>query len=127
MGDFYKNWILTPYKFLKQFPKDSKVITSSSKNEVILNNEYGKLYYFWKDVVLLGIVPVVLLIILIAALINYEVLFRLKARESTKGYSADYYTIKENETGLYFYLPLLSIVVVLFFVGMRWGYHKSKG
>ena len=131
MSDFilylfkYPN-ILSWYTYVKHFPENSILITNPRISTSPLKGKIdGK--SLWRHALGYGILFTVLSIMIIASVINYEVMFRPKARNATNdgggdvNYYDEYYKIEENVTGRYFYVPLLSIVVLILIVG--WLYY----
>jgi len=131
MSDWYKH-ILNVYKDVKHFPENSKLITNPKNSTITLLN--GKIDKQWLFVHVLGYgaLFVVLSIMIIAAVINYEVIFRPKARDATKNYNEDvdynkeFYSKSENANGLAFVVTVLVIMVfsaIIVFI-IHWGYYK---
>jgi hypothetical protein len=124
----YEERILPLYLNLKRFPERSELIANPRNNPVRLNGTpTGK--DIFKNVGFFASLATGLLIILIAALINYEVMFRVKARNATTdgkndNYYEQYYAIEENATGRAVHIPLLVIMGLILFFGWLY-YYKS--
>lgn len=115
--------ILSWYTDVKHFPDNSKLITNQKNGFPVIKGKASGIYIF-VDALCYGILFTVLSIMIIASVINYEVMFRPKVRYATKDgggdvdYYDEYYSKPENAIGRYFYAPLLSIVVLILFCGL---------
>lgn len=126
--NFDYSGIIDIYRQIKNFPDKSVLITNPRDNNTALN---GKLSGsdFVMNVVFYGVLLIVLMIMIVASVVNYEVMFRDKPRTSDEKDDdyTDYYKISENQNGRYFYAPFLTIMILIFFFGVfkKFG-HKSK-
>jgi hypothetical protein len=126
--------VLSIYKSIKHFPKDStlKIKPNSNGDGVLIHNNY------WYLLILNMVLFLGLFIMLIAAVINYEIIFRDKELERTKTDLANkknideiardrYYSKPENKTGLAVFVPLLVIMVFVFGGGCIYYYKYKSG
>jgi uncharacterized membrane protein len=121
MSDIIYDGILNLYRGVKHFPEKGYLITNPKKTGI--TNIKGKAtgQYIALDALVYGTLFTVLSIMIIASVINYEVIFRPKARDATKDYNedvdyyAEYYSKPENAIGRYFYAPVLTIIILILF------------
>ena len=118
--------ILSLYRRVKHFPERSELIADPRKPVNLTLTPTGK--DILKNVVFFSSLATGLLIILIAALINYEVMFRVKARsikdDKNNNYYEQYYAIEENATGRAVHIPLLVIMGLILLFG--WVYYINS-
>jgi hypothetical protein len=116
--------IIDIYRQIKNFPDNSVLISNPKNNNPVLNGKINDTMFFM-NVLFYGVLLIVLMIMIVASVVNYELMFRDKPRTSDE--KDDYYNISENQNGRYFYAPFLTIMILIFFFGVfkKFG-SKSK-
>ncbi len=103
--------ILSLYRNVKHFPDNSNLITNPKNSTLTLKGKIDK-YELPIHVLVYSVLFAVLSIMIIASVINYEVIFRPKFKKNNAFYSKS-----ENATGLAFVIPVLSIMIVILVLG----------
>ena len=119
MSWVYDNWILQTYKTIKHFPTHSGLLTTPKKNQGITElpgKANGKERLI--NGIVYGIIATTMTIIIIASVINYEVMFREKGQTENEEYTKDYYSKPENATGQPIFVTLLLIMGIILFLGL---------
>ena len=134
MEDVY-GWIFGVYKTMKYFPKNSYLKINPKQNSNVINlNQYSDYILLMSALLFSGLFSV-LFIMIIAAVINYEVIFRgkeLERKDEDKDKNIDeiardrYYSKPENKTGLAVFVPLLVIMVFVSFVVIIYSSGSGK-
>ena len=126
MDGIYES-VLPYYRSLKNFPEKTLIPTTSNrKNNIAFNAKTD-----WKIIAGFGFIISIFMMMIIASLINYEVMFRVKARNATKGnkkvdFYKEFYSTPENKTGRNFYAPIISFMIAIFFVGYVYHMNSTK-
>lgn len=108
--------VLNQYKSIKHFPDNSNLITNPKNSTLTLN---GKILGndLLMHVLFYSVLFAVLSIMIIASVINYEVIFRPKFKKNAD-YNNAFYSKSENATGLAFVIPVLTIIIAILFLGV---------
>ena len=72
---------------------------------------FNRLFYL-----LIFILAVVLVIILLASVINYEVMFRDKGQTENEEYTKDYYSKPENARTMPFFITIITIITIIIII-----------
>ena len=102
----YDSFIFWVYHQVKNFPENSRLMTNPKKNNGTIT-----------ITIAYGFIATVLTIMIIASVINYEVIFRETGRTENEEYTKDYYSKPENAMGQPFFITLIIILCLFLFRG----------